>query len=655
MEYIKVAKVDNVILHKKGIPQRGTLHLTTHHLIFSYTVTSTDDTNEFWFPYPMINAVFKNRSSALTSKRDDPILASQPAKDTLNWISENVDLWSMTNIKVIGKDYTVFSLDFVSTHEASDVFDSLLRLTVLEDIRQLYAFIYVPNERETQFNSWTLYDVSKEAERQGLKLGQDSCPWRITDINQEYKLADTYPQKLIVPTLASDTLLTHASKYRSKARIPVLCYSYRRNKCVILRSSQPLPGITKQRSIQDEKLLQLSFECSESKKPVRNLVVDARPMANALAQIALGGGIENMDNYKFPEASVTKRLFLGIDNIHVMSDTMSNLIDSFLIDTDVSSELSQALIHKKAFHWLRSVELILSSVDKLVKSIVFNNANILVHCSDGWDRTAQICSLIQLCIDPYYRTFEGFMVLIEKDWVSLGHRFAERCAHLSSSEIFHDNSSSFSKNITSQTSELFFGKDTKQNIDDDTYMNLSTSTDLLTDTSLFKTNNKTLTFATKDRTLKFASPIFQQFLDCVYQLHTQNPTQFEFNERFLRRLVYHVYSCQYGTFLFNSECERQKYQAEQATRSVWDYFRSRKDTFQNKQYQKEKPVSDKQQDPEDLILPELNKIKWWWQLYGRRNSEMNGPVAKGDANASSIGLVNTTKDILSSFNFFSKR
>ena len=36
--------------------------------------------------------------------------------------------------------------------------------------------------------------------------------------------------------------------------------------------------------------------------------------------------------------------------------------------------------------------------------------NALVHCSDGWDRTAQLTSLSQLMMDPYYRTVEGFKV-----------------------------------------------------------------------------------------------------------------------------------------------------------------------------------------------------------------------------------------------------
>lgn len=62
-------------------------------------------------------------------------------------------------------------------------------------------------------------------------------------------------------------------------------------------------------------------------------------------------------------------------------------------------------------------------VQKLMAGI-----NVLVHCSDGWDRTAQLCSLASMILDPYYRTMEGFQILIEKDWIRFGHQFGVRLA-----------------------------------------------------------------------------------------------------------------------------------------------------------------------------------------------------------------------------------
>ena len=66
------------------------------------------------------------------------------------------------------------------------------------------------------------------------------------------------------------------------------------------------------------------------------------------------------------------------------------------------------------------------------------------------------------------------------------------------------------------------------------------------------------------------SPIFLQFLDCVWQLMAQQPSAFEFNAAFLGSIMDEVLSCRYGTFLYNCEREREQAALHDKTVSVWD-------------------------------------------------------------------------------------
>lgn len=60
----------------------------------------------------------------------------------------------------------------------------------------------------------------------------------------------------------------------------------------------------------------------------------------------------------------------------------------------------------EATKWLHHVAGLMRSAIVVVNAIAKEHRSVLVHCSDGWDRTPQIVALAQLMLDPYYRTIE---------------------------------------------------------------------------------------------------------------------------------------------------------------------------------------------------------------------------------------------------------
>ena len=361
-----------------------------------------------------------------------------------------------------------------------------------------------------------------------------------------------------------------------------------------------------------------------------NLIVDARPTVNALAMQAVGLGSENMDHYRF-----ATKVYLGIDNIHVMRESLNKVVDA-LKESDVTplAPSKEALASSK---WLKHINSLLDGASIIARQVALQHSHVLIHCSDGWDRTSQLSALSQLCLDPYYRTLEGFIVLVEKDWLSFGHMFAHRSGFLSSEKWFtieneriggdSNNRQGFGNNNAIENALLsakgFFNKDNTSRdsiVDSDGELQpYDAATAHLRKSAASSKGSKEDRSTTK---VKETSPVFHQFLDATYQLLIQYPTRFEFNERFLRRLLYHLYSCQYGTFLYNNEKDRLDNHVQTKTRSVWDYFLSRREQFINSHY--DASIDDNVRGKERLILPVSGEVRWWHELFGRTSTEMNG-------------------------------
>ena len=115
---------------------------------------------------------------------------------------------------------------------------------------------------------------------------------------------------------------------------------------------------------------------------------------------------------------------MNIENIHVMRDSFRRLFALCRsIHGDEANHWFSAL---EATRWLEHIKALLIAANVCAALVHHESVPLLIHCSDGWDRTAQLCALTQILLDPYFRTRKGFAVLVEKEFCAFGHRFEQR-------------------------------------------------------------------------------------------------------------------------------------------------------------------------------------------------------------------------------------
>ncbi|XP_059507328.1 myotubularin-related protein 1b isoform X8 [Stegostoma tigrinum] len=295
------------------------------------------------------------------------------------------------------------------------------KLEIFENLTQ-YAFPVSKNlplfavkyKENYPVQGWKVYDAVAEYKRQGLP----NESWVISKINSNYELCDTYPSVVVVPSSVKDDDLCKVAAFRSRGRIPVLSWIHPESQATITRCSQPLVGPNDKRCKEDEKYLQTIMDANAQSHKL--IIFDARQSSVADASKAKGGGYESESAYSNAEL-----IFLEIHNIHVMRESLRKLKDVVYPVIDEAKWLSNI----DSTHWLEYIRILLAGAVRIADKVESAKTSVVVHCSDGWDRTSQLTSLTMLILDSYYRTIKGFEVLIEKEWLSFGHRFAVRVGH----------------------------------------------------------------------------------------------------------------------------------------------------------------------------------------------------------------------------------
>ncbi|KAG8588048.1 hypothetical protein GDO81_005859 [Engystomops pustulosus] len=254
----------------------GTLCVSSHHLILS--AQAVEDTKqekcELWLLHCAVDSVEKSvhNIGMLKSKENN--------KDGEGGSSSGT-------VTLKCKDLQVIQLEIPDMEETFNVARSVQALSSLDNISLSYPFFFRPAgcklgkgwSRDTMENFYH-------------KLKAETDAWRLSDVNENFKVCPSYPEKIIVPLSCSDNSLKRAAAFRQGRRFPVLSYYHSRTRSVLLRSAQPLVGPNHHFSEDDENLLNAALMGQS-----HGFIIDVRYEQEAKQARSSGGGTENKDRY----------------------------------------------------------------------------------------------------------------------------------------------------------------------------------------------------------------------------------------------------------------------------------------------------------------------------------------------------------------------
>ncbi|KAH9503926.1 Myotubularin- protein 3 [Bulinus truncatus] len=535
-------------------------------------------------------------------------------------VSELFVIEATRRLRIGCKDASTFSCTFATAEDCSQCLNALReRIGLPTSKKDIFAFTFckaatqkdnlatglLPEEVQQirlckPGNDVFTYSFDAEIKRLGFDTSQKKI-WRISQANQKYEYCSTYPREHILPATYDDEKLKGSLEFRAMKRFPSVVWRDKTSGVVIIRSSQPLSSFlglsfgyfqnqldvslleeivnacgkerellaleelnraglpileqevsghsrggnsnTEDRELNDffstqSDLNTMMADDNPDDPRTRKLaIVDCRSLAGVWGNSFKGGGTEdegahNLLSHKCPLSVVYKCNIIHLDlaNIHNVRDSFNKLraLCHSYVEGTFLKNLSGCL-------WLSYISALLRGANCVVELIHNKKRPVLVHCSDGWDRTSQIVSLSEIMLDPYYRTFDGFQVVVEREWLHFGHKFGERGGH---------------------------------------------------DPNCSDTNQ--------------VSPIFLQFLDCVFQLTLQNPADFQFNEAYLIKLLKHSQACLFGNFLHN--CQRERDACSLKFASVWSLLRPDNINLVNLLYRPSSRVLTARFSEHDVIL-----------------------------------------------------
>ncbi|XP_073399989.1 myotubularin-related protein 12 isoform X2 [Dendrobates tinctorius] len=298
------------------------------------------------------------------------------------------------------RDFRVFhfGLRYAKEDEVNRIVNGIIHHTLSpKPLKLIFLFSYTaaaPRYAATSAKDHTVLFEKHQDWRMELERAKGSVFYKVF-VNETYKGLEWLPPYFIVPAH-----LPEESVYKFHGRgIPIWCWS-RQNGAALFKMAS-LPKEVDDSSIQEQKAF----------------------LNNSVEKILHQPPYEEV---RIEDLSIT---LPSLSDIHAAYMRFKQL---FLIDNSTEFWVTDfkwfSLLHTS--NWLEIIRQCLKKSIEVIEYLEEKKINVILKEDTASDFCCVISSLVQIMMDPHYRTRCGFESLIQKEWVMGGHNFLDRCNHL---------------------------------------------------------------------------------------------------------------------------------------------------------------------------------------------------------------------------------
>eukprot|EP01125_Pyxidicula_operculata_P012793 TRINITY_DN4209_c0_g1_i7.p1 TRINITY_DN4209_c0_g1~~TRINITY_DN4209_c0_g1_i7.p1 ORF type:complete len:1508 (-),score=385.42 TRINITY_DN4209_c0_g1_i7:3354-7856(-) len=286
------------------------------------------------------------------------------------------------------------------------------------------------------------FTIEKELKRQGFN--EQNGLLIISDMNQTFGVSQDYPEKLIVPTIISNSfdfsLFRKLSKSYQNGRFPIYTWgnwgSSAKERSSLYRSGRLQtnnPEFSVHTVMEYLESIYLTAN-SDEKLPLngyQNKKIVVYDMGKA-QQVSFDLSSQHKNNDSNLESIHHYDLIYEYCSVNYLDHSDSylqtifaNLRDACLVNTNVSRVKALDNFVDACLSWNRYITGVIKNSFACSNLLKSGESVIIQSGGTGYESDCVLASLIQLLSDPYYRTIKGFCTLIDKEWLFHGYAFSK--------------------------------------------------------------------------------------------------------------------------------------------------------------------------------------------------------------------------------------